>query len=143
MALSCARIVACGPAPVYGNLEQIQECGDLHLLGVVAGVGFGEVEDEIGAAFCEPEQGLRAAIENVIRGLMAELLQGFEDLFAVVLYRLLLAFLLPLALARRGNFFLHFSRFFFPQVVQHGDFQFRSMRPPIGVTAAAARLRDE
>jgi hypothetical protein len=44
---------------------------------------------------------------------MTKLPQGLEDLFAVVLYRLLLAFLLPLALARRRNLFLHFSRFFF------------------------------
>src|SRR6202453_326589 len=57
---------------------------------------------------------------------MTELLQGFEDLFTVVLYRLLLAFLLPRALARWRDFFLHWSRFFFPQVVQHGDFQLRS-----------------
>ena len=98
----------------------------MHLLGVIARIGFREVENEIGATFGESEQGLRAAVENVIRRLMTELLQGFEDLFAVVLYRLLLAFLLPLALARCRNFFLHFSRFFFPQVVQHGDFQLRS-----------------
>src|SRR6266576_3441753 len=57
---------------------------------------------------------------------MTELLQGFEDLFTVVLYRLLLAFLLPLALAWCRNFFLLFSRFFFPQVVQYGDFQLSS-----------------
>src|SRR5580704_9655091 len=55
---------------------------------------------------------------------MTELFQGFEDLFAIVLYRLLLAFLLTLALARR-NFFFDFSRLFFPQIVQYGDFQFR------------------
>jgi hypothetical protein len=82
-----------------GDLEQIQECRDLHLLGVVAGIGFREVEDQIGVAFGEPEQRLRAAVENVIRRLMAELLQGCEDLFAVVLDRLFGAFLLPLALA--------------------------------------------
>src|ERR1700677_3323045 len=57
---------------------------------------------------------------------MTELLQGFKDLFTVVLYRLLLVLLLPLVLARRRNFLLHFSRYFFPQVVQHGDFQFGS-----------------
>src|SRR5277367_873584 len=53
---------------------------------------------------------------------MTELLEGFEDLFAVLLYRLLLAFRLPLALAWCRNFFLYFSRCFFPQVVQYGDF---------------------
>src|ERR1700756_918649 len=57
---------------------------------------------------------------------MTELLQGFEDLFAIVLHRLLLGLLLPLAPARCRNFLLHFSRFLFPQVVQHGDFQLRS-----------------
>ena len=106
-----------------GNIEQIQKCGDLHLLGVIARIGFREVENEIGAAFGESEQRLRPAVENVIRRLVTELLKGFEDLFAVVLYRLLLALLLPFAFARRRNFFLHFSRFLFPQVVQHSDFQ--------------------
>ncbi len=57
---------------------------------------------------------------------MAELLQCFEDLFTVVLDRFLLAFLLPLAPAGRRNFFLHFHRFLFPQVVKNSNFQFRS-----------------
>ena len=55
---------------------------------------------------------------------MAELLEGLEDLLAVLLLRLLLAFgLWPLTLARWRNLFLHFSRCFFPQVVQNGDLQ--------------------
>ena len=39
-----------------GDIEQIKECSDVHLLGVVARIGFREVEDEIGAAFGESEQ---------------------------------------------------------------------------------------
>ena len=88
-----------------GDIEQIEVGGDVHLLGVIAAVGFGEVEDEVGVAFGEAEQGLLAAIEHVIGGLVAELLQGFEDFFAVVLDRLPLAFLLAFALTRRRNFF--------------------------------------
>ena len=119
--------VSVRPRAGVGDLEQVEECSDVHVLGVVAGVGFGEVEDEVGVAFGEREQGLRAAVEDVIRRLVAELLQGLEDLFAVVLDRLLLALrFLPLALARRGRFFRHFGRLFFPQVVQDGDFQFGS-----------------
>ena len=94
MDLSWARMVRVRAGAGVGDLEQVEKCGDLHLLGVVAGVGFGEVEDEVGVAFGEPEQRLRAAVENVIRRLVAELLQGFEDLLAVLLFRLLLAFLL-------------------------------------------------
>jgi hypothetical protein len=56
---------------------------------------------------------------------MAELRKGFEYLFAVVFYRLLFAFLLALTPARRRSLFFHFGRLFFPQVVQHGDFQLR------------------
>src|SRR5271170_7744121 len=79
-----------------GDLEQIQKCSDVHLLRVIACIGFRKVENEIGATFGESEQRLRAAVENMIRRLMTELLQGFEDLFAVLLYGLLLAFRLPL-----------------------------------------------
>ena len=39
-----------------GDIEQIKESCDLHLLGIVAGIGFREVEDEIGAAFGESEE---------------------------------------------------------------------------------------
>src|SRR5271156_3672972 len=81
----------------------------------------------------------------MIRGLMTELPQGLEDLFAVVLYRLLLACLLPLAPAwRRNLFFRHFRGFFFPQVVQHGDFQLRSIHATSNLNRkSGALLRDE
>ena len=83
------------------DLEKVQERSDVHLLGVVAGIGFGQIEDEICAAPGRArEQGLRAPVENVIRRLVAKLLQGFEDFFAIVLLRFLLALRLSLALAR-------------------------------------------
>jgi hypothetical protein len=97
-----------------GDIEQVQECSDLHLLGVVARIGFGEVEDEVGVAFGECYEGLRAAVEHVIRRLVAQLRQGFEDLFAVVFDRLLLARRFAFALARCRNLFFHFSGFVFP-----------------------------
>src|SRR5882762_9353459 len=78
----------------------------------------------------------------MVRRFMTELHQGLEDLFAVVLYRLLLACLLPLALAWCRNFFFrHFSGLFFPQVVQHGDFQLRSIHATSNRSDGARRHR--
>src|ERR1700678_440414 len=72
---------------------------------------------------------------------MTELLQRFKDFFTVVLYRLLLAFLLPRALARWRNLFFHCSRFFFPQVIQHRDFQLRSSHATSNRSDSSCRHR--
>jgi hypothetical protein len=75
--------------------EQIKIGGDVHVLGVIAGVGLGEIEDEIGAATAERDQRLTGAVEHLIERLVAKLLQRFKDLFPVFLG----LFLFALALA--------------------------------------------
>ena len=38
------------------DIEHIQECSDLHLLGVIPHIGLGEVKNKISATFGEPDQ---------------------------------------------------------------------------------------
>ena len=127
---------ASGP-PGVGDFEQVEVRRYLHLLGVIAGVGLREVEDEIGPAFGKAEQRLRTAIEHLVRRLVAELLQGFEDFFTVVLFWLLLAILLPFAPARRRVFRSGTSAGSSSHTsYSTATFNFVPvMRPPIGVRA--------
>jgi hypothetical protein len=39
-----------------GDIEHVHKCSDVHLLGVITGIRFREVEDEIGATLGEAKE---------------------------------------------------------------------------------------
>src|SRR5205823_12112736 len=99
--------------------QKIQISGDIHVLRVVAGIGLGEIEEEVALTFPERRERLIASIEHLVMRFMAQLYQCLEDLFTVFLFDLL--FLLSLArLWRLGS---RLSAIF-PNVVKDRNFQF-------------------
>src|SRR5438045_3566492 len=44
------------PSPRVRNSQKVHVRGNVHLLGIVAGIGFGEIEDEVSAAFSRSEE---------------------------------------------------------------------------------------
>ena len=101
------------PRPGVRKSNQIHIRSHVHFLGVVAGIRFREIEDQIGAALGQPMQGLRPSVDHVIKGFVAELGQRVGNLFPVFFYFLLAARLRRFAV---GLLFLA------PDVIQHRDF---------------------
>jgi len=64
--LVLSQIESLRAATGIGNVDQIQVGGDVHVHRVIARVGLGEVEDEVGAAPCQRKQRLVLAVENVV-----------------------------------------------------------------------------
>ena len=112
--------VRSGPRVV--EVEELQVGRDVHVLRVVAGVGLGQVEDEVRVELRERDERLLGAVEHLVERLVPELAQGLEDLLAVRL----LALLLP-ALPADGFLRRRLGRrlLLFPDVVEDGDFQLR------------------
>ena len=66
--------------PGVGQLEQVEEGGDVRLLGVVAGVGLGEVEDEIRFETREVQE--RALVVQLVEeGVVAVRAQRLEEFY--------------------------------------------------------------
>src|SRR5438105_5467782 len=103
------------PRTSVWNSQQIHVRGDVHLLGIVAGIGFCQIEDEVGTAFSQAIKRLWPPIEHVIERLMTELRQSVGNFLTVLFY---------FSLAPRVSGIGLDSFFFCPDVVQHSDFQF-------------------
>src|SRR5262249_24710006 len=103
-------------------IEKIQIRRNVHVFGVVAGVGLGEIEDEIAVCAAHGGQRLYPPIEDLVARLVTKLGQRLEDLLAV---RLLFLFLFAAALPR-GRLFrlgLRLRLFLFPGVVEDRDLE--------------------
>ena len=120
------EVESVGAGARVGLAEEVQERRDVHVHRVVAGVGLGEVEDEVGLGAGDGDEGLVAPVEDLVDGLVAELDERVEDLLAIRNVFLLLAPDLPLRLRfrrllrrRRGGLGV-----FLVDVVQDGDLEF-------------------
>ena len=79
------------PAAGVWNSKQVHVSSDVHLFGVIACKGFGEIEHKIGSALRERRQALRCSIQHLIERLVPKFLQSLEDFFAIFLFPFLLA----------------------------------------------------
>ena len=82
--LVLGEVVSLRAAAGVGNVQQFQIGRDVLVHRVVAGIGLGEVEDEVGAAPWQREERLFRAVEHLIGRFVPELCQRLEDLFAVM-----------------------------------------------------------
>ena len=64
--------------------KEVEVRGDVRVLGVIAAVRFGEIEDQIGFQVGEGEQALNGAVEDRVEGIVSSLLQSLEDLLDVL-----------------------------------------------------------
>src|SRR5262249_31104088 len=103
--------------------QQIEKRGNVQFLLVIAGVGLHQIEEQIILASSQPQQSFVGAVQDLVAGLMAQLFQGFIDLFEIVLLAAFLLLLSPIALLLVG-LLLRFGEqlFIAPVLVKNRDF---------------------
>ena len=87
-----AEVGAGGAGPGVAFVHEVEEGGEMHLLGIVAAVGLGEVEMKIGFAARDFLERSELAVDGDDGRLVAEGAQGVSDGFPVGFGRLLLSF---------------------------------------------------